>query len=99
GAAGVRRPLGTAGSGAPSGRRRLLRRLGARRTRTARRADGPAATAGPQDHLGEPARGEGRLRAGAGRNSGRAAVLGWTVGGTQPRSAGGTAEGDAGCVT
>ena len=53
----------------------------------------------PQDHLGEPARREGRLRAGAGRNSCGAAVLGRAVGRAQPRYAGGATEGDAGCVT
>ena len=76
---GVRRPLGTARGGPARGRRRLLRRLGARRHPYCSVTQlGAAAPAGPPADLGEPARGEGRLRAGAGRDSGRAAAL-WTT--------------------
>ena len=50
-----------------------------------------AAPAGPPARLGQPARGQGRVRAGAGRNSRGPAVLGRSVGRAQPGHARGAA--------
>ena len=57
--------------------------------------DGAAAPARPPADLGEPARRQGRLRAGAGRDRCRAAAPGRLAGRAQPGHAGGAARGDA----
>ena len=67
-------PLGAARAGPRRGRRGVQRRLGARRRGPARRADAPAAPDRPPGGVGEPARGQGRLPAGAAGNRGGPAV-------------------------
>ena len=56
---------GASRHGAGRGRRRVQRRLGARRARGARRADAPAARPRPPGRLGQPAPRQAGLRAGA----------------------------------
>ena len=58
-----------------------------------------AAPAGAPAGLGEPARRQGRLRAGAGRDRRRPAAPGRPAGRAQPGHAGGSAGGDGTCVT
>ena len=74
-AAGVPRPVGPARDGARCRGRRLQRRLGARRRRAARRADGAAAAGRAPGRVGEPAPRQGGLRAAAGRSGGGPAPL------------------------